>query len=99
MFDQIRNNIRQYIIVQLTADLTIGRLDNNEQPYSQENIDEYIENNENKIQDIIDAIIQEFEDEDLIDELESGINMELIREFLYEHINPFDYIDEVVDNN
>jgi hypothetical protein len=103
--------LRKKIIEQITADLTIGRSDHNLNQCSKEEIKEFIKENNNKIDIVINNIIDAYNEHDEIDELEvpeddeldelENPDNDLITEFLYDVIDtgfPIEDNDNSSDN-
>lgn len=93
---ELHNNVRQklniIIIEIITADLTIGKTDNDEIPFTSSQIDIFIINNKNNIEKTVEELINIYEEDG---ELETLLNplYDWIREILYE------YVDTNIDIN
>ncbi len=82
----IRKHLKIRIDFQIKCDLTIGRDDNDLQPFSENKISDFIKRNINRIDTVIDIMITEYKNDN---ELEDLLNPEpdWIREYLYDHIS------------
>jgi hypothetical protein len=78
--------IKDSIRLILEADLTIGRSDEDLSPLTNEQIEEFIELNDNLIELVIANIYREYEDDNELHLLKDG-DLSRFREYLYENIN------------
>ncbi len=82
----IKNNLRKLIIHQIHCDLTIGREDNEEIPFTNEQIESFVNKNSGKIEDCINEIYNDYQKDNELIELDNPED-EWIREYLYEYIS------------
>lgn len=74
------------IISIITADLTIGKTDNDLEPFTDDEINKFIEDNADNIETAITTMIRDYEEDDdckLLREPE----LDWIREYLYEKVD------------
>lgn len=83
--NDLYNNLNDKIITQITADLTIGRSDNDLNPYTQEQINEFIQKNELNIKNTIENMINDCKEYIELEELNNPED-DWIREYLYCYI-------------
>ena len=88
--DIIKTALHIKIINLINADLVIGRIDNNLQPYTDQEIDVFINNNNENIDEMIEQIIRVYEYNNALYELENPTN-ECIRDFLYYFVRCIPY--------
>ena len=84
-----RNTLKTRMHLIISNDLTIGRSDNDLRPFTEDEVTNFIELNQNNIETAIDNIIRDYTEEN---ELESLNNPELdwIREYLYLEVDTID---------
>jgi hypothetical protein len=78
--------LRNLIITTIKCDLTVGRIDNDLEKIEDERINEFINNNENNIKNIINEMIFNYEKDDELDDLKTPEN-DWVREYMYCFIN------------
>jgi hypothetical protein len=83
--DTIENIIYDRVIKQIHCDLTIGKEDNDEIPFTEEKINKFINKNKSVIKKMIMNIIEEYEEDNKLDELYNPED-DWIREYLYDYI-------------
>ena len=76
------NILKSNIILMIKDDLTIGRNDNNLQQFTNEEIDKFIKDNNENIENVISLIITEYNNDDELYLLKNP-SKEWIREYLY----------------
>jgi ATP phosphoribosyltransferase regulatory subunit HisZ len=79
------NKLYDMVISQITADLTIGRYDNDLEQYTKDEITEFINLNIDNIDNVINNIIDDYTRDNDVEELLNP-ELDLIREYLYEHV-------------
>jgi hypothetical protein len=79
------NNLRNLFIEQIITNLTFGREDDNLEPYNNEQINNFIVDNNDKITNAINSMIKDYTDEDELEDLKEPYG-DWIREYLYEYI-------------
>ena len=84
-----RNTLKTRMHLIISSDLTIGRSDNDLRPFTEDEVTNFIELNQNNIETAIDNIIRDYTEDN---ELESLNNPELdwIREYLYLEVDTID---------
>ncbi len=73
------------MVAEIRCYLTIGMLDNEQQEYTLQQQDEFIKANHLQIETAANEMMQQYIDEDELDELDDPDN-DFIREYLYEHV-------------
>ena len=86
MTTQYYDIIKSKIITMITNDLTIGMTDNNQVPYTQEQINQFIFDHNDKINKAIENMIQDYTNDNELEEL-TDPPFNWIGEYLYEFIN------------
>jgi hypothetical protein len=84
--DNIKNNLRRMILEEIRADLTIGRIDDNKSPFTEEQILLFVNENSFEIDNCVYQIYTEYERDN---ELNKLVNPEYsqIREYLVDFIS------------
>ena len=82
-YSEILYNI---IIKQLICDVTIGRKDNDLEPYTDIQIYNFIKDNEKQIENTINNMIKDYKNDGDLEELKNP-EKDWIREYLYQEIN------------
>ncbi len=77
----IRTILRSKILTMIKNDLTIGRTDNDLQAFKEEQINTFIDNNNNNIDSLIDVIIIEYTEQEI-----ATIEYSQILEYLVDYI-------------
>lgn len=85
-FEHYYTILKTKIINQITCDLTIGREDNDLEPYSKEVINNFIQENNNNIEKVINSMITDYNEDDDIESLNQPEN-DWICEYLYEYVD------------
>jgi methionine salvage enolase-phosphatase E1 len=70
----------------ITNDLTIGRTDNNLMPFTSNEINQFIEDNNNNIEKVIEIMINEYSNDNEIELLADPL-LDWIGEYLYNLID------------
>jgi hypothetical protein len=70
----------------ITNDLTIGRTDNNLIPFTSDEINKFIEDNNNNIEKVIEIMINEYSNDNEIELLADPL-LDWIGEYLYDLID------------
>lgn len=86
-----RSTLKARLINQITCDLTVSREDYKENAYTQEQIDEFVNKNDAKIEKAINYILEDYDEE------EGAPENDLIREALYEFVDTF--LGELAEND
>ncbi len=81
----IRNILRKKIIKIIHCDLTIGRTDADLQPLEENEINNFITNNNNNIEQTINTMIHDYEEDGELEELVNPEN-DWILEYLYDFV-------------
>jgi hypothetical protein len=76
------------IIKQIISDMTIGRTDEDLEPYNEIQIYNFIKDNEIQIENVINKIIMEYKNDNALEELKTPEN-DWICEYLYEEVKIF----------
>ncbi len=82
----IKKNLRDLIIIQIHCDLTIGREDEEQVPFTKDQIKSFIDTNSQKIEDCINEIYNDYQKDNELDDLMNPEG-DWIREYLYEYIS------------
>lgn len=85
------NILKTKIELMITNDLTIGRTDNNLIPFTSDEINKFIEDNNNNIEKVIENMINEYSNDNEIELLADPL-LDWIGEYLY------DLIDTTIGN-
>ena len=83
--NQIKTILYKLILEQIRADLTTGQEDQDLDPYTIEQINNFVIDNEANIQKVISDMINAYEDDEELEDLLEP-EPDWIREFLYEHV-------------
>jgi hypothetical protein len=78
--------LREKIELMITNDLTIGRSDNDLIPFTKVEIDKFIENNNDKIEEVIKLMIDDYSNDDELELLKDPL-FDWIGEYLYDLID------------
>jgi len=84
--EEIQQIIKNRVIIQIRSDLITGRSDAGKDPYTGDQIDEFIEQNTNQIQDLIHAMISDYQMDGNLEALRDPEN-DWIRDYLYDYVN------------
>jgi len=84
-YEKYHNILKNMITTMITNDLTIGRQDNDLMPFTIDEINNFIFKNDENIENVIKEIINVYEQDGDIDELNNPL-YDWIGEFLYEVI-------------
>lgn len=95
---QIKNVLTTKIIEQICADLTTGRNDNYLKPYNKIQLSQFVYDNYDNINKLIEKMIQVYKKDDYLDELLDPPH-EYIREYLYYFIKCLPYEDVDYDKD
>ena len=82
---QIKTVLYKLILEQIRADLTTGQEDQDFDPYTDEQINNFVVDNEVNIQKVISDMINAYEDDDELEDLFDP-EADWIREYLYERV-------------
>ena len=80
------NILKTKIKLMITNDLTIGRTDNNLIPFTSDEINKFIEDNNNNIEKVIEIMINEYSNDNEIELLADPL-LDWIGEYLYDLID------------
>ena len=80
------NILKTKIKLMITNDLTIGRTDNNLIPFTSDEINKFIEDNNNNIEKVIEIMINEYSNDNEIELLADPL-LDWIGEYLYDFID------------
>lgn len=80
------NILKTKIKLMITNDLTIGRTDNNLIPFTSDEINKFIEDNNNNIEKVIEIMINEYSNDNEIELLAEPL-LDWIGEYLYNLID------------
>ncbi len=80
------NILKTKIKLMITNDLTIGRTDNNLIPFTSVEIDKFIENNKDNIEQVIATIIHEYSNDNELELLKDPL-LDWIGEYLYVYVD------------
>lgn len=86
--------LKNKIIFMITNDLTIGRTDNDLIPYGSDEIDNFIKENNDKIEHVIENIINDYDKDGEIELLKDPL-MDWIGEYLYQHVITMPFLDNM----
>jgi len=86
MEQQIYTILKNKIIFMLTNDLTIGKKDNDKKPCTNNEIEEFIKENDEKIEKTIENMIYDYKEHDDLELLKEPL-LDWIGEYLYSHID------------
>ncbi len=78
--------LKEKIILIITNDLTIGRNDNDLVPYTDIEINEFIKDNNDNIEKVIEIIINDYTEDDELELLEDPL-LDHIQEYLYDYVD------------
>ena len=81
-----RNILKTKIKLMIANDLTIGRSDDNLIPFTSDEIDKFIEDNNNNIEKVITIMINEYSNDNELELLAEPL-LDWIGEYLYEFID------------
>ena len=81
-----QNILKTKIKLMITNDLTIGRTDNNLIPFTSDEINKFIEDNNNNIEKVIEIMINEYSNDNEIELLADPL-LDWIGEYLYDLID------------
>ena len=84
-YQKYHDILKNKIILMITNDLTIGRDDNKLKPYTPEQITNFINENNDKIEKTIQTIIYDYHDDDELELLEDPL-FDQITEYLYQFV-------------
>ena len=86
--NSIKDILESKIRTIITIDLTIGRKDDFLKPFTQDKIDHFIQENNDKIEFVIKNMIDDyFSMFDGFDSMQNPPSLAWIREYLYEHVD------------
>lgn len=83
--EKYKTMLRDYIIKQITMDLTIGREDNDLVSYTKGEIDNYIQQNNANIEKCIEQMIHDYAEDNELETLENPLQ-DWITEYLYQYV-------------
>jgi len=86
MEQQIYTILKNKIIFMLTNDLTIGQTDNDKKSFTNNEIEEFIKGNDEKIEKTIENMIYDYKEDDDLELLKEPL-LDWIGEYLYSHID------------
>ena len=81
-----RNILKTKIKLMIVNDLTIGRSDNDLIPFTSDEIDKFIEDNNNNIEKVITIMINEYSNDNELELLAKPL-LDWIGEYLYEFVD------------
>ena len=81
-----RNILKTKIKYMITQDLTIGRSDDNLIPFTSDEIDKFIEDNNNNIEKVITIMINEYSNDNDLELLAEPL-LDWIGEYLYDFVD------------
>ena len=84
--NNIYEKLENIINIMITNDLTIGRIDNDLEPLSNEQIQQFLIKNRNIINRVIEEIINDYDKDNELFLLENPL-FDWIGEYLYNYIN------------
>jgi len=79
--------LKSKIILMITNDLTIGRTDEELQPYTHEEIIKFIEANNDNIEKVIKNMIDDYTNDNELGSINDDILLDWIGEYLYEVVH------------
>jgi hypothetical protein len=83
---EYHNILKLKIKFMIINDLTIGRTDNDLIPFTSDEINKFIKDNEDKIETVIKVMIQDYSKDNQLKLLKEPL-LDWIGEYLYEYVN------------
>lgn len=93
-YQEYHDILKNKIVFMITNDLTIGRTDNDLVPYESDEIANFIKENNDKIEHVIENIIDDYDKDGEIELLKDPL-MDWIGEYLYEHVITVLFLDNM----
>jgi len=84
--DNIRQIIKERMIEELISNLTIGMLDNDLKEYSEDEIVNFLNKNDDKLNDSVDEMFNDYKNDDELNDILTAPN-DWFREYLCTHFN------------
>ena len=92
--DQVTSVLLQKIYTEIKVNLTVGRKDEDQNEYTEEQIQNFIIDNKENIDILISNMIKDFEEEDEDDELADLLNPE--DEWIREYVNRYIEFPDII---